>query len=232
MKSIYLNNLNSILKQILQSAGGGERAKKITLIAASKAQPIQAIMDLYDSGQRDFGENYVQELVQKSSALVASSRREARWHFIGHLQSNKVKLLVPHVFSVHSVDSVKIAKELAVRWKELGRPGRLSVFIQVNIDGEARKFGVIASQTPELAGAIAPFLELDLQGLMCIPSPQSDPRCSFQKLRKLEIQCRPWTQGCLSMGMSEDFKQAIQEGATHIRIGTALFGPRKSSQLE
>jgi pyridoxal phosphate enzyme (YggS family) len=208
----------SVRKRVPESA---------TLVAVSKTQPTESIAALHDFGQRDFGENYVQELVAKAEALQKEGYRDLRWHFIGHLQTNKVKQLIPWVHVVHSVDSEKLARELAKRWSSAGRQGRLPVFIEVNIDEEASKSGVAPSETPALAGVLASLPELELQGLMCIPT-AGDTTPAFRKLRELESTCRPFTRGKLSMGMTHDFESALAEGATHVRVGTALFGPRKS----
>lgn len=202
------------------------------LLAVSKGQDASAIEALYRLGHRDFGENYVQEL-QAKAAELGSRCPEIRWHFIGHLQTNKVKALAPIVHAVHTVDSEKLARELARRCAESGRSGRLPVFIEVNIDLEASKAGLLPESVPALAQTVAGLEELELQGLMCIPAPLEGPedeprvRAAFQALRALEERCRPWTRGKLSMGMSSDYPLALAEGATHVRVGTALFGPRK-----
>ncbi|OFZ53633.1 MAG: YggS family pyridoxal phosphate enzyme [Bdellovibrionales bacterium RIFOXYC1_FULL_54_43] len=198
------------------------------LIAVSKMQPISAIEELYRLGHRDFGENYVQELVRKAVEMADRGCSGIRWHMIGHLQTNKVKLLIPHVYCVHTVDSERLALELAKRWKSSSRPGRLPVFIEVNIDDEVGKSGARPGSTAELAAKVAAIPDLDLQGLMCIPDPehQDSETHPFHLLRKLELTCRPWSKGGLSMGMSDDFEKAIRAGATHIRVGTALFGSR------
>lgn len=216
--------------QKIQAASGNARP---TLIAVSKIQPIASIEALYQLGQRDFGENYVQEMVAKAQELDAKGLKDIRWHFIGHLQTNKVKALIPWVHSVHAVDSEKLARELAKRWKESGRPGRLPIFIEVNIDQEESKSGLKPEETPALAEKLAQIPELSLQGLMCIPAPGTPEqgRAAFRRLKELEIRCRPHTQGQLSMGMSADFEAALQEGATQIRLGTVLFGPRETAQV-
>jgi pyridoxal phosphate enzyme (YggS family) len=147
------------------------------------------------------------------------------------LQTNKVKALLPFVASIHSVDSEKIAREIAKRWSALGRADKLPVFIEVNIDAETNKAGVAPSEAPALAELIGHELgkELELQGLMCVPAVGGIPNTrgsGFARLRELEAKCRPWSKGQLSMGMSSDFEAAIAEGATQVRVGTALFGKR------
>lgn len=220
-----------IMRRIGALAGG---AGRVTLVAVSKTQPIEAIEALYSLGHRDFGENYVQELVEKASNLEAAGCRDIRWHFIGHLQTNKVKTLIPHVYAVHSVDSQRLAAELAKRWRQhhADEASRLSCFLEVNIDREPSKSGVMPTDAPALAAAIAgaePALKLE--GLMAIPASGGGPEDlarSFAALRELELGCRPHTAGRLSMGMSGDFEIAIPQGATHVRVGTALFGARRA----
>jgi PLP dependent protein len=218
---------SEILSQIQKASSSKKTARQITLIAVSKMQPVEAIETLYRLGHRDFGENYVQELVSKARELDLRGCTGIRWHFIGHLQTNKVKLLIPFVYAVHSVDSERLGLELAKRWKIFGRGGRLPIFIEVNIDDEERKSGVLVAEAPRLAELLASVTELDLMGLMCIPALNSKNSAeSFHRLRELEARCRPYTSSQLSMGMTDDFEVAIGEGATHVRIGTALFGAR------
>lgn len=220
-----------IMRRIGALAGG---PGKVTLIAVSKAQPIESIEALYSLGHRDFGENYVQELLDKAEKLNASGCHDIRWHFIGHLQTNKVKALIPHVHAVHSVDSERLAAELGKRWGQLhsGDGKRLPCFIEVNIDREASKSGVMPQDVPALAAKIAGHeAALHLEGLMAIPAANKGAENvarSFADLRELELRCHPHTAGCLSMGMSGDYEIAIPQGATHVRVGTALFGPRLS----
>jgi pyridoxal phosphate enzyme (YggS family) len=197
--------------------------KEPVLIAVSKTQPPEAIEALHALGHRQFGENYVQELIAKAELLRERGIGELEWHFIGHLQTNKVKALIPWVSAIHTVDSLRLATESAKRWRALGRAGRLPVFIEVNLEREPSKSGLAPEEVPELARAISEKLpELELRGLMAIPKPGSGPS-TFASLRELERSCRPWTDGQLSMGMSQDFEQAIAEGATHVRIGSAIF---------
>lgn len=223
-----MSTLESRYKTLLAQVG---TLPGLTVIAVSKTQPVDAIEELYRLGHREFGENYVQELVEKAEELARRGCTDIRWHFIGHLQTNKVKALIPHVFAVHTVDSEKLAQELAKRWHQSGRTGKLPVFVEVNIDAEASKAGFLREQVPSVVQAIAAIPELDLQGLMCIPAPgnEQEAHTAFRALRELEVQCRPATKGSLSMGMSSDFPIALEEGATHIRVGTALFGARKKA---
>jgi PLP dependent protein len=209
------------IKERLARASAG---RPVTLIAVSKTQPFPKIEALYLLGQRDFGENYSQELVDKAEALKTSCP-EIRWHFIGHLQSNKVKSLLPYVSSIHSIHSVDLAREISKRWIASGRAGELSVFFEVNIDGEATKSGFAASEVRDAAESVSKLSGLRLEGLMCIPAREASVN-AFTRLRDLETSCRPFTRGSLSMGMSSDFEDAIRVGATHIRVGTLLFGER------
>lgn len=222
----------SILRRIAGAAQSQGHARAVTLVAVSKTQPADAIEALYRLGHRDFGENYVQELVAKAEELAHRGCTEIRWHFIGHLQTNKVKALLPYVASVHSVNSEKLALELAKRWAASGRTGKLPVFIEVNISGEDTKAGLSPDEIPALARKIGEMPGLELLGLMCIPDPElpeSELRGHFKGLRELEEKCRPWSKGRLSMGMSGDFELALAEGATDVRVGTALFGPRQAA---
>ena len=211
-----------ILSRVEAAASACNRTGEVTLIAVSKNQPIEVIEELYRLGHRDFGENYVQELVSKAPALELRGCTGIRWHFIGHLQTNKVKILLPFVYSVHSVDSEKLGRELAKRAQS-----RLSIFLEVNLEEEPAKTGVAPEKVPALVKVLAEMPELNLHGLMCVPTPMAGANgTAFLTLRELESRCRPSTQGKLSMGMTSDFEVAIREGATHIRVGTAIFGPR------
>jgi pyridoxal phosphate enzyme (YggS family) len=199
----------------------------VHLLAVSKGQPAEAIGKLYQQGQRDFGENYVQELLEKASQLETLCP-EIRWHFIGHLQRNKVKNLVSVVSAIHSVDSVELALEISKRWGQSGRLGNLPVFLEVNIDQEITKSGLVPEQVRAVAQTVSEIPGLSLEGLMAIPSEEGGlTGRSFRALRELEQLCRPATRGELSMGMSNDFEAAVREGATWVRLGTLLFGPRK-----
>lgn len=202
----------------------------VRLIAVSKTQPASAIQELYRLGQRDFGENYVQELVEKAADLEARGCTEIRWHFIGHLQTNKVKALVPIVHAIHSIDSTKLGREISKRAEAAGR--KLECFLEINIDEEESKSGFAPDVAAVAAKELSALPGLSLRGLMCIPAPRKDAenlRPVFKRMRKIEENCRPYTHGELSMGMSDDFEIAITEGATKVRIGTSIFGAREKS---
>jgi len=194
------------------------------LIAVSKGQPARAIAELYRLGHRDFGENYVQELLKKQRELIALGCSDIRWHFIGHLQTNKVKSVLPAVCAIHSVDSLKLVQEISKRATRV-----VSIFIEINIDQQSTKSGVLPEQAQALAEAASLLPSLVTLGLMCVPAANASPealRKSFSRMRELSAQLGRNVYGSLSMGMSRDFEIAIAEGATHIRIGTALFGAR------
>jgi pyridoxal phosphate enzyme (YggS family) len=198
----------------------------LTLVAVSKTRTADEIEALYRLGHRDFGENYVQELVEKSEKLFERGCTSIRWHFIGHLQTNKVKTLIPFTHTIHSVDSVRLAQEIS---KRATHP--IQIYLNVNIDREPSKSGFSPDEISAAASEIKTLPQIDLRGLMCIPEPHDDVekmREPFQRLNQLEKKCQPATQGSLSMGMSDDFEIAIAEGATAIRVGTLLFGPRKA----
>lgn len=222
-----------ILRRIESARARSPDRQVVTVVAVSKLQPVGAIRELYRAGHRDFGENYVQELVAKARELQAEGLADIRWHLIGHLQSNKARQAIQSAACVHTVDSEALAGELARRWAQAGRPGRLPVFLQVNVDAEASKSGVAPSEVVALARILSGFPQLELLGLMCIPSADRTReargvRAALEKMRELRASCGSLTGGMLSMGMSEDFEAAIECGATHVRIGSALFGPRAS----
>lgn len=196
----------------------------VRLVLASKTQPPEAIAAAYAAGARDFGENYVQEAIAKRAAL--SHLTDARWHLIGHLQSNKARAAVDHFDLIHTLDSPRLANALA----RIRPTPAVPVLIEVNLGGEASKSGV----PPD---AVAPLLDsvrttVDVRGLMTIPPPASDPRDSrrwFARLRELRDRLAIATGLALqelSMGMTEDFEYAIEEGATIVRVGRAVFGER------
>lgn len=190
-----------------------------TLVAVSKTQPAEAIREAYAAGQRDFGENYAQEWREKADALADLA--DLRWHFVGGLQTNKVKYLAGRVHLVHAVDREELARELSRRFGQKGAVAR--VLLEVNTGGEATKGGVAPADAPALAAAVRALPAVDLRGLMCMPPPQDDPRPHFRLLRELRDRLGLAE---LSMGMSADWELAIAEGATIVRVGTAIFGER------
>jgi PLP dependent protein len=194
----------------------------VTLVAVSKSQPAEAIREAYQAGQRDFGENYVQEWRDKAAALA--DLPELRWHFIGSLQTNKVKYLAGKVALVHTVDREELGREIAKRWEKAG--GRARVLVEVNLGGEASKGGCEPEAVPALVDALRALPALDVAGLTCIPPPEDDPRPHFRALRELRDRLGLRE---LSMGMSGDYPVAIEEGATLVRVGTAIFGERSGT---
>ncbi len=191
----------------------------VTLVAVSKTQPPEAIRAAHAAGQRDFGENYAQEWREKADALADLG--DLRWHFIGGLQTNKVKYLAGRVAYVHTVDRVELARELSRRFAQKGAVAR--VFLEVNTGGEAAKSGCAPEDTPALREAARALPALEVVGLMCIPPAAGDPRPHFRVLRALRDRLGLAE---LSMGMSADWRIAVEEGSTFVRIGTAIFGER------
>lgn len=222
-----IQNIGEILQKACQEAG--RDPKDVQLIAVSKTFGTDAVRQAYAAGIRDFGENYVQELVGKREVI---SDPDLHWHFIGHLQSNKVKYIADWVHMVHSVDSEGLAAELEKRGAKADR--NIDVLIEVNTSEEATKFGVRPPEALELIGAVSRMPHLRVKGLMTIGPFTDDTeasRSSFRLLRRLfenanRQQLTPEPMGTLSMGMTHDFRIAIQEGATMVRIGTAIFGTR------
>lgn len=207
-------------------AAAGRPAEAVTLVAVSKTQPASALRRLATHGQRHFGENYLQEARAKQTELA---ELPLLWHFIGPIQSNKTRDIAEHFDWVHSLDRLKIARRLSDQRPPSLSP--LSVCLQVNVSGEASKSGCTLAELPALAAAVHTLPRLQLRGLMAIPEPVSagsDVDQPFRQLREafdaLRVEGLPLD--TLSMGMSDDFERAIAHGATHIRVGSALFGPR------
>jgi pyridoxal phosphate enzyme (YggS family) len=221
------SNLQAVRARIARAALSAQRpAGDITLLAVSKTIPAERIAEACAAGQRAFGENHAQEAVEKITVLAALP---LDWHFIGPIQSNKTRLIAQHFGWVHSVEREKIAERLNAARPEGMAP--LNVCIQVNVSGEASKSGVAPGEEAKLADAIARLPRLKLRGLMAIPEPTADmalQRRRFALLRDLKeaLRARGHALDTLSMGMSDDFESAIQEGATIVRVGTAIFGPR------
>jgi len=217
-------NIAKVAARIREAAQAvGRDPASVGLLAVSKTQPAATIREAAEAGMRDFGENYLQEALDKQAEL---SELPLTWHFIGPIQSNKTKSIAEHFDWVHSVDRLKIAQRLSDQ-----RPAELpplNICLQVNVSGEASKSGCAPEELPQLAQAVAAMPRLRLRGLMCIPAPSEDPaeqRAAFARLRALRDEL-PLTLDTLSMGMSQDLEAAIAEGATWVRIGTALFGAR------
>ena len=198
----------------------------IRLLAVSKQQPVEAVAAAADAGQREFGENYVREGIAKVEAL---RERGLTWHFIGQLQANKTREVAEHFQWVHTVDRERIATRLDAQRPHYAGP--LDVLLQVRLEDEPGKGGAEAAGLPRLAEFVAGLPHLRLRGLMCIPPPAADEagqRVPFARLRELleDLNRRGHSLDTLSMGMSGDLEAAVLEGATLVRIGTAVFGPR------
>ena len=214
-------------------AASGRPRSTVQLLAVSKTFPAQAVLEAIAAGQRAFGENYLQEGVEKiadvARAQPAQPDTPVEWHFIGPIQSNKTRPIATSFAWVHTVERLKIAQRLSEQ-----RPphmGPLNICLQVNISGEATKSGAKPEELPELARQVALLPNLRLRGLMAIPEPQTDPalqRAAFAKLRSLgeALRAGGLAIDTLSMGMSGDMEAAILEGATIVRVGSAIFGDR------
>jgi len=223
-------NLQAVLARIQAAAQRfGRSPEAIRLLAVSKTWPASDVRDAVAAGQKAFGENYVQEGVEKVAALAAL---DLEWHFIGPLQSNKSKRVAESFAWVHSVDRLKIAERLSEQ-----RPADLpplQICLQVNVSGEASKSGVALSDLPELARRVARLPRLTLRGLMAIPAPLTEfpeQRSAFRSLREgyEQLKNEGLALDTLSMGMSHDLEAAIAEGATLVRVGTAIFGERNKT---
>jgi hypothetical protein len=224
--------LEAVQQRIANAArSAGRDPREVELLAVSKTFPAEAVRAAHSAGQRAFGENYVQEAIAKIDAL-ADLRANLDWHFIGPLQSNKTRAVAERFDWVHSVDRLKIAQRLSEQRPESLPP--LNVCLQVNVSGEASKSGVAPEQAAEVARAIAALPRVVLRGLMSIPEPESDlaaQRAPHRRLRELYDRLRAdgLALDTLSMGMSADLEAAVLEGATIVRIGTAIFGARDYS---
>jgi len=204
----------------------GRNPEEITLLAVSKQHPVAAVREAAEFGQRCFGENFVQEAMDK---IEATRDLALEWHFIGHLQSNKTRLVATHFQWIQSVDRDRLARRLDAQRPHDAPP--INVCIQVSLEDEPGKGGVLESEVAPLAELISALPRLRLRGLMAIPPPSTDmgtQRGYFRRLREIrdELVCGGLGLDTLSMGMSDDLEAAVAEGSTMLRIGTALFGPR------
>ena len=206
----------------------GRNREEVQLIAVSKTKPVEMLEEAYACGCRDFGENKVQELVDKYERLP----KDIRWHMIGHLQRNKVRFIAGKTELIHAVDSYRLAEEINIQAKK--RRTTVPILIEVNIAGEASKFGISAEDTILLAEEIAGLENVRIKGLMLIAPYVSDPeenRVHFQKMKQLSVDIADKnidnvSMEILSMGMTGDYTVAIEEGATMVRVGTGIFGER------
>ncbi len=229
--SAITDHLQTVRTRVCRAAQQAHRdPSSVNLLAVSKTQPVSAILEAAEAGQLAFGENYEQEAVRKIME-IRQNRPDLKleWHFIGPIQSNKTRAIAEHFDWVHSVDRERIARRLSDQRPEDMPP--LNICLQVNISGEDSKSGVRPEELADLVKAVSGMPRLKLRGLMAIPEPQSDPekqRQPFSAMKTLfeELKHTGYDLDTLSMGMSDDMEAAVQEGATTVRIGTAIFGQR------
>ncbi len=228
------HNLAQVRNKISAAATGcGRASEEVTLLAVSKTKPASAIAEAIDAGQRMFGENYVQEGVEKIRHFREKGTADLQWHFIGPLQSNKSRLVAEHFDWCHTVDRLRIASRLSEQ-----RPAEmppLNVLIQINISDENSKSGIALEALDQLADEVAALPGLKLRGLMAIPAPESDYDRQFAVARQMAVafealKTRFPTVDTLSLGMTDDMAAAIAAGSTMVRIGTAIFGARDYTQ--
>jgi pyridoxal phosphate enzyme (YggS family) len=227
-------NLQAVRDSIAQAAMEAQRAPgDVTLLAVSKTFGADAVLAAMRAGQQAFGENYLQEALDKIAFVKAAEPQQApAWHFIGPIQSNKTRPIAEHFDWVHTVEREKIAARLSEQ-RPAGLPD-LNICLQVNISGEASKSGVTPAELPALARAVAQLPRLRLRGLMAIPEPETElnlQRAAFAQLRVLyqQLKAEGLALDTLSMGMSADLRAAVLEGATIVRVGSAIFGSRNYS---
>lgn len=223
------DNYNSVNNEIkIACERSGRNTDDVVLIAVSKTKPVEMLQQIYDCGCRDFGENKVQELIDKYDRLP----KDIRWHMIGHLQTNKVKYIVDKVYMIHSVDSYKLANEIS---KEAVKKGvTVKVLLEVNVAEEESKFGITSEETLSFYNEVSVLPNIEVCGLMTIaPYVENceENRQYFVKLHQLNIDIASQKKDndyrkLLSMGMTGDYQVAIEEGATHVRVGTGIFGTR------
>ena len=222
-------NLNIVKAKIEEAAKrSGRDVSEITLIAVSKTKPVEMISEVYDCGIREFGENKVQEITSKSAVLPD----DINWHMIGHLQRNKVKQVINKTVLIHSVDSIRLAE--AISKEATAQNITVSILLEVNVAGEDTKYGFTLEETPQILYEIAAMPGIYVRGLMTSAPFVDDPeenRQYFKQLRDLCVDLKAknidnTSMDFLSMGMTNDYEVAIEEGATHVRVGTAIFGDR------
>ena len=223
-------NIKKVQNNIIDAAQkAGRDPKEVTLIAVSKTKPVEALQEAYDAGMRDFGENKVQEIVEKYDKLP----QDIRWHLIGHLQTNKVKYIIDKVYMIHSVDSYKLACEISKHAQK--HNVIMPILIEVNVANEETKFGVKPENTEELVKMISQLPAISVKGLMTVAPFTENPEENstyFSTLKQLLVDINAKNidnvnMDCLSMGMSGDYMVAINEGSTYVRVGTSIFGQRQ-----
>ena len=227
------DNLATVQKNIEQAClKAGRDPKEVTLVAVSKTKPVEMLQEAYDAGARVFGENKVQEIMDKYDRLPS----DIQWHMIGHLQRNKVKYIAGKVALIHSVDSLRLAKTISE--EAVKHNCEIQILIEVNVAGEESKFGVSVEETLPLVEEIAKLPAIHVEGLMTIAPYVEDPeenRPVFRKLKELSVDIAAKNinnvrMAILSMGMTGDYEVAVEEGATLVRVGTGVFGERDYSK--
>lgn len=222
-------NYDKVYQNIVDAAKKANRSMDdITLIAVSKTKPIEMLQEIYDHGCRDFGENKVQELVDKYETLP----KDIRWHMIGHLQRNKVKYIVDKAYLIHSVDSVRLAEEISK--EAIKKNVHVNILVEVNVAGEESKFGSTTESAISLVETIAGLPNIYVKGLMTIAPYVDNPeenRQYFAQLRQLSVDITQKkidnvSMDYLSMGMTNDYMVAVEEGSSYVRVGTGIFGER------
>ena len=222
----HLNEVRENIQKACEKAG--RSPQEVTLIAVSKTKPLFMLEEAYEAGARDFGENKVQEILEKHPKMPG----DARFHMIGHLQRNKVKQVLPHAVLIHSVDSYRLAEQISQEAGKLGITAK--ILLEVNVAKEESKFGMMPEDVEEMAGQIAALPHLQIEGLMTIApfvDDQEKNRPVFRKLYQLSVDIKKKNidnvnMGVLSMGMTGDYQVAVEEGSTMIRVGTGIFGAR------
>jgi pyridoxal phosphate enzyme (YggS family) len=223
-------NIARVRSRIASAAAHrGRNVDSVTLIGVSKSQPAEMVDAAAQAGLRDFGESYLREALDKMTAVKA---RDVTWHFIGNVQANKTRPIAEHFAWVHGVDRLRIAERLSAQRPYHAPP--LNICLQVNLAGETTKGGAAVEEVPTLVAAISPLPRLKLRGLMCLPPEEGElhrQRHWFAQVRELFERLNASGAGLdtLSMGMSADFEAAVMEGATLVRVGTAIFGPRTNT---
>lgn len=223
-------NIKKVQDNITKAAiDAGRNPKEVTLIAVSKTKPVCMLKEAYEAGMRDFGENKVQEIVEKYDQLP----QDIRWHLIGHLQTNKVKYIIDKVYMIHSVDSYKLACEISKHAQKHNLT--MPILIEVNVANEDTKFGVSPESTEELVKSVSTLPGIIVKGLMTVAPFTENPAENstyFSTLKQLLVDINAKNidnvnMDCLSMGMSGDYIVAINEGSTYVRVGTSIFGQRQ-----
>ena len=222
---LVMNNIKKACKK------AGLASEDVTLIAVSKTKPVTMLQEIYEHGCRDFGENKVQELVDKYEVLP----KDIKWHMIGHLQRNKVKYIVDKVYLIHSVDSLRLAEEISK--EALKKNVEVNILVEVNVANEETKFGTTSQEAIELVDKISKLPGIHIKGLMTIAPYVEDSeenRQYFAQLKQLSVDIITKnidnvSMDILSMGMSGDYEVAVEEGATYVRVGTGIFGERDYS---